>query len=63
MNLTVLTFMAAVTSYLLGRVFAEAGTGLGGSLEVLVYGATAAFGLEFLASSWRSLWATPARRS
>lgn len=48
-----LVFIAAVTCYLLGRVFA-------GDLlhpETVVYGLTAAFGLEFLVSSWRALWA------
>ena len=48
--------MAAVTCYLLARVFAEAATGPDGALELLVYGASAAFGLEFLISFWRSLW-------
>ena len=47
-----LVFMAAVTGYLLGRVFAEGAS----HPETLVYGATAAFGLEFLIASWRSLW-------
>ena len=48
-----LLFMAAVTCYLLGRVFA------GGTShpETVVYGGTAAFGLEFLIASWRSIWA------
>lgn len=44
--------MAAVTCYLLGRVF----TGDTSGPETLVYGVTAAFGLEFLIASWRSLW-------
>ena len=48
-----LLFMAAVTCYLLGRVFA----GDPSHPETLVYGATAALGLEFLIASWRSLWA------
>ncbi len=48
------TFMAAVTAYLLGRVVTEAGTGVAGVPEVVVYGLTAAFGLEFLIASWRS---------
>ncbi|HEY1275786.1 MAG TPA: hypothetical protein VGF25_12780 [Thermoleophilaceae bacterium] len=51
-----LVFMAAVTCYLLGRVFAEVATGAPGALEVAVYGLTAAFGLDFLVASWRSLW-------
>jgi hypothetical protein len=53
-------FMAMVTCYLLGRVFAEANTGAAGAPEVVVYGATAAVGLEFLIESWRSLWRDPA---
>jgi hypothetical protein len=52
-NLGRLVFMAAVTCYLLGRVFA----GDTSHPETLVYGLTAAFGLDFLMASWRSLWA------
>jgi hypothetical protein len=48
--------MLAVTAYLIARVFAEAAGGLGASLEVAVYGVTAAFGLEFLGSAWQSRW-------
>lgn len=48
--------MAAVTCYLLGRVFVEVTIGPPAPAEILVYGVTAAFGLEFLMSSWRSLW-------
>lgn len=44
--------MAAVTSYLLSRLFAADPT----AFEVLVYAATAAFGLEFVLTSWRNLW-------
>ena len=47
-----LLFMAAVTCYLLGRVF----SGDASHPEIVVYGMTAAFGLEFLIASWRSLW-------
>jgi hypothetical protein len=47
-----LLFMAAVTCYLLGRVFA----GDTSHPETVVYGATAAFGLEFVIAAWRSLW-------
>ncbi len=54
-----LLFIAAVTCYLLGRVFAEVATGPTAPVELVVYGVTAAFGLEFLMSQWRSLW-TPA---
>jgi hypothetical protein len=46
-------FIASVTSYLLGRVFAGDAT----HPETIVYAATAAFGLDFLIASWRSLWA------
>jgi hypothetical protein len=47
-----LLFVAAVTCYLLARVFAGAAS----PLEIIVYGGTAAFGLEFLLASWRELW-------
>ena len=47
-------FMAMVTCYLVGRVFAAEAT----HPETLVYAATAAFGLDFLIASWRSLWAS-----
>jgi hypothetical protein len=47
-----LLFVAAVTCYLLGRIFAGPAT----PLEVVVYGATAAFGLEFLLFAWREFW-------
>jgi hypothetical protein len=49
-----LLFVAAVTCYLLGRVFS--GDAL--YLETVVYSATAAFGLDFMIASWRSLWAS-----
>jgi hypothetical protein len=55
-NAARLLFMAAVTCYLLGRVFA----GDTSHPETVVYGLTAACGLEFLIASWRGLWA-PAR--
>ena len=45
-------FIASVTSYLLGRVF----TGDATHPETIVYAATAAFGLDFVIASWRSLW-------
>ena len=57
----VLGFMTTVTCYLLGRVFVEATTGFDGFVEVVVYGVTAAFGLEFLIDSWGSLWRAPLR--
>ena len=48
-----LLFMAAVTCYLLVRVFG----GEANAAEVVVYGATAALGLEFLMACWGDLWA------
>jgi hypothetical protein len=51
-NTARLLFMATVTCYLLGRVFAGATS----HPETVVYAATAAFGLDFLIASWRSLW-------
>jgi hypothetical protein len=47
-----LLFVGLVTCYLLGRVFA----GPVAPIEVLVYGVTAAFGLEYLMASWGGLW-------
>jgi hypothetical protein len=47
-----LLFMGAVTCYLLGRIF----TGEVAPIETVVYGLTAAFGLNFLVASWRDLW-------
>ena len=47
-----LAFMAIVTCYLLGRVFSGETT----HPETLVYAMTAAFGLDFVIASWRSLW-------
>lgn len=45
-------FVGGVTCYLLGRL-------LGGetsAAEAIVYGMTAAFGLEFMIASWPALW-------
>ena len=47
-----LLFIGAVTCYLLGRIF----TGQADPIETVVYGVTAAFGLNFLMASWRDLW-------
>jgi hypothetical protein len=47
-----LLFVALVTCYLLGRILG----GAAAPLEVVVYGMTAAFGLEYLVASWRGLW-------
>jgi hypothetical protein len=45
-------FVGLVTCYLLGRVFGGPAT----PAEVVVYGMTAAFGLEYLMASWGGLW-------
>jgi hypothetical protein len=47
-----LLFVGMVTAYLLVRVFGGPAT----PVEVVVYGMTAAFGLEYLMASWRGLW-------
>ena len=47
-----LLFVGLVTCYLLGRVLGGPAT----PVEVVVYGMTAAFGLEYLLASWRGLW-------
>lgn len=47
-----LLFVALVSGYLLARVFA----GAAGPVEVVVYGITAAFGLDYLRAGWRTLW-------
>jgi hypothetical protein len=47
-----LFFIALVTCYLLARILATPVT----PIEIVVYGVTAAFGLEFMATSWPSLW-------
>jgi hypothetical protein len=45
-------FVGGVTSYLLARLIAADPT----AAEVVVYGMTAAAGLEFVISSWPALW-------
>jgi hypothetical protein len=47
-----LLFVGLVTCYLLVRVFAGPVT----PVELVVYGMTAAFGLEYLMAAWRGLW-------
>jgi hypothetical protein len=47
-NAVKLLFVTLVTCYLLARVF----TATASPAEVLVYGVTAAFGLEYLGASW-----------
>jgi hypothetical protein len=47
-----LLFVAVVTTYLLGRIL----WGAVAPAELLVYGVTAAFGLEYLVASWGGLW-------
>ncbi|MBA2629446.1 MAG: hypothetical protein H0U84_00290 [Thermoleophilaceae bacterium] len=44
-------FIALVTCYLLARILGGGAT----ALETVVYGATAAVGLEFVMASWPSL--------
>ena len=40
---------------LLGRIF----SGAAAPAEVVVYGVTAAFGLEYLLACWAGLWSAP----
>ena len=47
-----LLLVGLVTCYLLVRVFAGHAT----PVELVVYGMTAAFGLEYLMAVWRGLW-------
>jgi hypothetical protein len=47
-----IAFVGAVTCYLLGRLFGGDAT----AVEAVVYGGTAAFGLEFVMVSWPALW-------
>jgi hypothetical protein len=52
----VFAFMTVVTGLLVAYAFAETARGIAGMSGTLVYGMAAAFGLEFLGSSWASLW-------
>jgi hypothetical protein len=45
-------FVALVTCYLLARILGGAAT----PLEIVVYGMSAAFGLQYLGTSWSGLW-------
>jgi hypothetical protein len=45
-------FVALVTCYLLSRLLG----GAAAPAEVVIYGMTAAFGLECLVASWGGLW-------
>jgi hypothetical protein len=47
-----LLFVALVTCYLLARIL----SGAAAPGEVVVYGVTAAFGLEYLMASWAGFW-------
>jgi hypothetical protein len=47
-----LLFVAAVTCYLLARIL----SGSAAPAEVVVYGITAAFGLEYLLACWNGIW-------
>jgi hypothetical protein len=55
-HVVVIGFMTAVTGWLLVLLFAAAGRGSSAAGELLVYGLTAGFGLEFISSSWPSVW-------
>jgi hypothetical protein len=55
-QMAVFTFMALVTSGVLGLLIVELAKGARGLGPILVYGATASFGIEFLVASWPSLW-------
>ena len=45
-------FVAVVTCYLLGRILG----GAAAPTELVVYGVTVAFGLEYMAASWGGIW-------
>jgi hypothetical protein len=45
-------FVALVTCYLLGRILG----GVAAPAEAVVYGVTAAFGLEYMVASWGGIW-------
>jgi hypothetical protein len=45
-------FVSLVTCYLLGRVLSASAP----PAEVVVYGMTAAFGLEYMLASWGGVW-------
>jgi hypothetical protein len=45
-------FVGLVTCYMLGRLFG----GDASAVEMVVYGLTAAFGLEFVLVSWPQVW-------
>jgi hypothetical protein len=45
-------FVLLVTGYLLGRIL----SGAASPPEVVVYGMTAAFGLEYMVASWGGIW-------
>jgi hypothetical protein len=52
----VLAFMALVTGWLLALLFGGLLKGGVSASEVVIYGGTAAFGLEFLLTSWPAAW-------
>jgi hypothetical protein len=55
-QMAVFAFMALVTSGVLGLLIVELANGVQGLAAIVVYGATASFGIEFLVASWPSLW-------
>lgn len=57
-----LAFMAVVTACLLAFVFSQAMRGAAGLAGVVVYGLSAAFGLEYVSSVWTGRAAGRGRR-
>jgi Na+/H+-translocating membrane pyrophosphatase len=55
-QMAVFTFMAVVTSIVLGLLVVELAKGAQGLAGIVVYSVTASFGIEFLVASWPSLW-------
>ena len=49
-------FVAVITCWLLALIFGGVLKGGLGPAEVLVYAVTASFGLEFLWTSWPTVW-------
>jgi hypothetical protein len=55
-RMAVFAFMALVTSAVHGLLIVELARGPDRVAPVAVYGVTAAFGIDYLVASWRSLW-------
>lgn len=52
-------FIVLVTACTMALLFTEIGRGVQGASGILVYGATVAFGLEYLGSAWAARWRRP----